>query len=145
MPSTTRALDHAQYERLLEFRVALRRFNRWSEQQAAGAGLTHAQHQLLLAVCGHPEGKSPTISDLAGYLLVRHHSAVGLVDRVESAGLVRRLADDADQRVVRVELTDLGREKLELLTELHLEELRRLAPMLTSLVSEADGDSSTGT
>ena len=138
MPTPEGSLDHEQYERLLEFRVALRRFNRWSEDQAAKAGLTHAQHQLLLAVCGHPGPKRPTIGELAAYLMVRHHSAVGLVDRVEAAGLVERQPDEDDQRVVRVELTPAGRARLESLTELHLEELRRLAPALASLVSDAE-------
>jgi DNA-binding MarR family transcriptional regulator len=75
------ALNQAQYERLLRFRTGLRRFLRWSAEQAALAGLTPAQHQLLLAVRGHPEPQGPTIRDVAGYLLLRHHSAVELVDR----------------------------------------------------------------
>lgn len=144
MPSAKRALDHTQYERLLQFRVAMRRFNRWSEEQAAKSGLTHAQHQLLLAVCGHVADKAPTIGEIAGYLLVRHHSAVGLVDRVEALGLVQRVPDDDDQRVVRVELTELGHAKLEDLTELHIEELRRLAPMLAALVEEAGDGAGAG-
>ena len=145
MPSVKRSLDQAQYERLLEFRVALRGFNRWSEEQAAAVGLTHAQHQLLVAVCGHRGDKPPTIGELANYLLVRHHSAVGLVDRVEAAGFVRRVADDGDQRVVRVELTAAGHERLDQLTGRHLEELRRLAPVLAALITDGeDGDGPAG-
>jgi hypothetical protein len=52
------ALDQAQYERLLRFRTGLRRFLRWSAEQAATAGLTPAQHQLLLAVRGHPDPRA---------------------------------------------------------------------------------------
>jgi len=93
---------------VLAFRTSLRRFQRWSEDEARAAGLTHVQHQLLVAIKGHPGTSAPTVGDLAGYLLLRPHSAVELVDRAEAAGLVRRVPDAADARVVRVELTNRG-------------------------------------
>jgi DNA-binding MarR family transcriptional regulator len=134
-----RPLTDTQFARLLEFRVALRRFQHWSEQRAAEAGLTSAQHQLLVAVRGHPEAAGPTISDLAGYLFVRHHSAIGLLQRVEALGLVRRHADETDQRVVRVRLTAEGAARVEALTAAHLSELRRLTPFLEALENVASG------
>jgi DNA-binding MarR family transcriptional regulator len=76
------------FRRLLEFRVALREFQRWSEDQAEAAGLTHVQHQLLVAIKGHPGNQPPAVGDLAGYLLLRPHSTVELIDRAEAAGLV---------------------------------------------------------
>lgn len=115
------------YRRLLLIRTGLRRFERWSETQAGEAGLTPAQHQLLLAVRGHDDERGPTMGDLADYLLVRHHSIVGLVDRAEEAGLVRRVRGDDDHRVVRLELTKDGAERLERLSALHSAELQRLA------------------
>jgi DNA-binding MarR family transcriptional regulator len=118
------------YRRLLELRTGLRRFLRWSEQQARAAGLTPAQHQLLLAIRGHPDGRGPTVGDVAGYLLLRHHSAVGLVDRAEAAGLVTRQPDAAN---VRLQLTVNGSRRLEALSELHLEELEHLAPTMHAL------------
>jgi DNA-binding MarR family transcriptional regulator len=133
-------LSDRQFEELLEFRVALRRFLHWSEQAAADVGLTPTQHQLLIAVRGHPDREGPTISDLAGYLLIRHHSAVGLVDRVEALGLVRRHDDRHDQRVVRVRLTPPGIERVEALTRIHLDELRRVEPTLRQLLADAAGD-----
>src|SRR5580658_11090764 len=48
-----RQLSREDYENLLAFRSSLRRFLHWSETQARGAGLTPAQHQLMLAVKGH--------------------------------------------------------------------------------------------
>jgi len=128
-------LQDEDFQRLLAFRVALRRFNRWSEEQAAAEGLTHAQHQLLLAIRGHADRRGPTIGELAEYLLVRHHSAVELVDRVVAGGFVVRRRDADDSRVVRVQLTDRGRQAIAGLTALHLEELRRLAPVLDQLAS----------
>jgi DNA-binding MarR family transcriptional regulator len=127
------ALDHAEYERLLRFRTGLRRFLRWSAEQAAAAGLTPAQHQLLLAVRGHPDPRGPTVGDVAGYLLLRHHSAVELIDRAQAAGLLERHADRDDSRTVRLRLTRSGRKRLDTLTAAHLEELARLEPELHSL------------
>jgi DNA-binding MarR family transcriptional regulator len=120
-------LTDADYEDLLSLRTGLRRFLRWSEQQAEDAGLTPAQHQLLLAIRGHADPRGPTVGEVADYLLLRHHSAVGLVDRAEAAGLVARARDPEDHRVVRLELTPVGTKRLEALAALHLEELERLA------------------
>jgi DNA-binding MarR family transcriptional regulator len=120
----------ADYERLLEFRTGLRRFLRWSEEQAQAAGVSPAQHQLLLAIRGHPDARGPTIGDVAEYLLLRHHSAVELVDRAVTAGLLRRRQDRDDHRVVRLQLTARGAEKLRRLTAVTLEELTRLSPRL---------------
>jgi DNA-binding MarR family transcriptional regulator len=128
-------LDDEDYRRLLQFRVDLRRFLHWSEEQAEKVGVTPAQHQLLLAVRGHAGPEGPTIGDVAGYLVLRHHSAVGLVDRAVKAGLIERREDPADRRVVRLTLSALGLRTLELLTELHLEEIKRLAPRI-QLISE---------
>lgn len=123
------------FERLLAFRVSLRRFQHWSESQARAAGLTHVQHQLLVAVKGHPGAEPPSVGDLAGYLLLRHHSAVELVDRAELAGLVRRGPDPGDARIVRVTLTGKGDRLVTKLTEAHLAELDSLAVALNELTA----------
>lgn len=124
------ALADDDYQRLLAFRTGLRRYLRWAEDRAAEAGITPAQHQLLLAVRGRIESGDPTMGDLAAELLLRHHSVVELVDRAEAGGLVRRTRDGADQRVVRVSLTADGRRCLRRLAAQHLEELARLAPSM---------------
>jgi DNA-binding MarR family transcriptional regulator len=125
-------LEQRHYERLLDVRTGLRRFLRWSADQAAMAGVTPAQHQLLLAIRGHPDPAGPTIREIAGYLLVRHHSAVELVDRGVAAGLVER-RQDGDLRAVRRCRTADGADRLARLSALHLEELRRFAPQLEAL------------
>ena len=125
-----RRLEDADYQRLLEFRAGLRRFERWSREQAAEAGLSPAKHQLLLAIRGHPDDRGPTITDAAEYLQSQHHSVVELVDRAEKDGLLRRTPDPSDHRVVRLRLTPTGRRSLESLAALHLEELARLGPQL---------------
>ncbi len=130
-----RQLTSDDYENLLEFRTSLRRFQNWSQEQARAAGLTPAQHQLLLAIKGHRGDAGPTVSDLAALLLLRHHSTVELIDRAERAGLVNRRADRSDGRVIRVALTADGERRLDQLTPAHLDELEQLAPVLDQLVA----------
>jgi uncharacterized protein YeaO (DUF488 family)/DNA-binding MarR family transcriptional regulator len=121
------SLSDADYGQLLALRTGLRHFERWSAQQARAAGLTPAHHQLLLAIRGHQGADGPTIGEVADYLLLRHHSTVELIDRAESAGLLRRARSKDDHRIVRLHLTKDGAARLEALSALHLEELKRLA------------------
>jgi DNA-binding MarR family transcriptional regulator len=135
MPEPAPTPTDQDYQRLLELRTGLRRFLRWSGQQAAAAGLTPAQHQLLLAIRGHPDPRGPAIGDVANHLLVRHHSAVGLVDRAERAGMVKRTQDPESLSTVRLRLTAEGTRRLATLTEQHLEEILHLAPTMHTLWS----------
>jgi DNA-binding MarR family transcriptional regulator len=132
----------SEFEKLLDFRVALRQFQRWSEDQAKDAGLTHVQHQLLVAVKGHPGDEPPTVGNLAGYMLLRPHSAVELIDRTEAAGLVERLPDATDGRIVRIRLTEEGEGIVQRLTRAHLDRLHGLAAVLDDLVTTPNGDGS---
>jgi DNA-binding MarR family transcriptional regulator len=125
-------LGDADYEDLLALRTGLRRFLRWADQQVEAEGLTPAQHQLLLVIRGHTDPRGPTVGEVADYLLLRHHSAVGLVDRADAAGLVRRVRDPHDHRIVRLQLSSAGRRSLEALAALHVEELSRLGLKLPS-------------
>jgi DNA-binding MarR family transcriptional regulator len=134
-----RKLDDGDYRKLLDLRTGLRRFLRWSEEQAATVGLTPAQHQLLLAVRGHGDSRGPTIGDVAGYLLLRHNSAVELVGRAEKAGFLERRPDETDQRAVRLHLTARGEDLLGQLSSQHLEELERLAPRMRQLWQGLEG------
>ncbi|MGO9078577.1 MAG: MarR family winged helix-turn-helix transcriptional regulator [Streptosporangiaceae bacterium] len=131
-------LTRQDFEKLLAFRVSLRSFQRWSEDQAQAVGVTHVQHQLLVAIKGHPGDMPPTVGDLAHHLLLRPHSAVELVDRAESAGLVERVPDTEDGRVVRVQLTRQGDKIVQQLTPAHLDRLHELAKVLDDLVSGHD-------
>src|SRR4051794_32872978 len=119
-------LTDRDYRRLLAFRIELRRFLRWSEEQAESVGLTPAQHQVLLAVRGCDDPRGPTVGGIAADLFLRPHSGVGLLDPASEAGLVRRQPDPDDHRVVRLELTATGVRKLAEISARHLEELERI-------------------
>jgi DNA-binding MarR family transcriptional regulator len=135
-------LTGEDYQNLLAFRTRLREFLHWSAASARQAGLTPAQHQLLLGIKGHPGAAGPTVGDLAGYLLLRPHSTVELIDRAEAAGLVERCGDDGDGRLTRIRLTPGGERRLAQLAAAHLDELHRLAPILDHL---AGGPPASGT
>lgn len=134
-------LRKEDYEALARFRYALRRFLHLTEERARAAGITPQQHQLLLAVKGQPGREWASVSDLAEALQVRHHAAVGLVDRCERARLAVRAPDPEDRRQVRVSLTPHGEELLETLSRQNQEELRILqtALLLPFLSDASDG------
>jgi DNA-binding MarR family transcriptional regulator len=134
-PVMTQPSDR-DYAALLAFRTELRRFQRWSDQQAQAAGLTHAQHQLLLAVRGHLDPRGPTVGEVAEYLLLKPAATVELLDRVERGGFVRRRQDGADRRVVRLQLTPLGERCLATITTIVVPMVRELAPLLQRLTED---------
>lgn len=110
---------------LAEFRYRLRKFLSFSERAARSHGLTPQQHQLLLGVAGFTDRGSATITELAEFLQERHNAVVGLVQRAERRGLVRKSQSTSDHRVVQVFLLPEGERLLNKLTELHRKEVRR--------------------
>ncbi len=134
-------LSKAEYENLASFRFALRQFLRFSEQAAEAVGLKPQQHQALLAVKGYPERDHVTMGELAERLQVKHHSAVGLVDRLVSKKLVTRDPSANDRRQVWICLTPRGEEMLEKLSAAHREQLGRIGPELSELLGRlGDGE-----
>jgi DNA-binding MarR family transcriptional regulator len=119
---------------LAEFRFRLRRFLGFSEMVAETAGISAQQYQLLQVVAAVPEDQECSISYVAGRMMLRHNSAVELVDRAERSGLVRRVADETDHRRSLVEPTEKGSRVLGIVLEDHLAEIEREGPeMLRSL------------
>jgi len=113
----------AEYRALAEFRYQVRRFLHFSEEQARASGLEPRQHQLLLAIKGLPHDKEATVGELAARLQLRHHSTVGLLDRLAARGLVRRIRGENDHREVLIVLTRSGDDLLRRLTMAHRKEL----------------------
>lgn len=129
-------LTQADYEALAEFRLGLRLFLSFSEQAAKDVGLTPRQHQALLSIRGFPGKDKITVGELADHLLIRHHSAVELSNRLEALGLIERSADRADGRRTLLSLTPAAAEILTRMSAIHLEELRRSGPGLTGLLKK---------
>ena len=129
------SLTDEDYRALAEFRRALRQFLAFSEQAAARAGLTPVQHQALLAIKGMPGTAPVHVGNLAAWLGVRHHSCVGLVDRLGTLGLVAKRADPSDGRRVVLKLTARAERKLAALSAVHRDELRHRAGTMGLLLA----------
>ncbi|MGD0949136.1 MAG: MarR family transcriptional regulator [Candidatus Binatia bacterium] len=132
------AATQSELRNLARFRYAIRRFLRFSEEAAREAGLTPQHHQLLLGIAGFTGNGWATISELADFLQVRHHSVVGLIDRAEALGLVRREVNPEDRREVQVSLSPEGARKLRALATLHRKELNGMRRSFDLLYLERD-------
>jgi DNA-binding MarR family transcriptional regulator len=135
----TKPLSKSQYETLAAFRYALRQFLHFSEEAAHTAGITPQQHQALLAIKGFPGRDCVTVGELAERLQLRHHSAVGLVDRLAAEKLVARVPSAKDRRQVFVQLTRHGERVLAKLSSAHREQLNRLGPEIILRLEQLAG------
>jgi DNA-binding MarR family transcriptional regulator len=134
------AAPTADYKALAQFRYQLRVFLAFSEEAAQRQGLTPQQHQALLGIKGFAGPDPASISDVARFLLIRHHSAVELISRIEKLGLIRRASDPEDARRVHLRLTAKGERKLQAISRVNLGELRRAAsPAMIRLLKSSDG------
>jgi DNA-binding MarR family transcriptional regulator len=122
----------SDYQALAEFRYQIRRFLHFSEQALKQAGLERGQYQLMLAVKGMPTGVRPRIRELANRMQIRHHSAVELINRLESRGWVERQRAQDDRREVLLALTPKGERILAELALHHRDELRTAGPALVA-------------
>jgi DNA-binding MarR family transcriptional regulator len=123
-------LTTRDYAQLAAFRYALRGFLRFSEEAAAEVGLTAQHYQAMLVLRGCPDNRRVSINDLAQQLLIKHNSAVGLVDRLQEEGLIAREPSQDDRRRVELRLTAHGRHVLAKLAAMHRRELSRIGPMM---------------
>jgi DNA-binding MarR family transcriptional regulator len=138
-PGRRGGLADADYGRLAAFRYALRRFLYFSEAAAALVGLTGQQYQAMLAIRSL-DGRGPvTINDLARHLLIRHNSAVGLVDRLVAQGLLVRERMLEDRRKARLRLSPKGEQVLGRLASIHRRKLRRIGPDIHRILGELTG------
>jgi DNA-binding MarR family transcriptional regulator len=130
-------LTDVDYAALADFRYALRQFLAFSERGAASCGLTPQQHQALLAIRGAADANI-SVGYVADRLALKPHSATGLVDRLETLGLVTRRPSPDDGRQALLKLTPKAQTLLQQLSETHREEIVRLRPMLADLLSRVD-------
>ena len=127
------------YETLAELRYQLRRFLRTRELAARASGVEPQQYQLLLQVKGLPDNQPATIGTLAERLQLRHHSVVGLVDRLVHQGMLSRSRNRSDRREVVVELRPAGEAVLRKLALHSLTELRTEGPALALTIGKLIG------
>jgi DNA-binding MarR family transcriptional regulator len=107
----------------------LRQFIAYSEAAADSAGVTSQQYQALLVIRTYPPD-GIMIRELADQMLLQHHGAVQLIDRLANAGLIERNPSPTDGRSVLVTITEKGETLLEELASNHIQELLRHEPLL---------------
>ena len=129
-------LRTGDYAKLAAFRRALRGFLRFSEEAAESAGLTSQHYQAMLILRAADGGEPVTINALAQELLIKHNSAVGLVDRLVSERLATREPSSADRRKVELQLSARGRDVLSKLAAVHRAELLRIGPALKRVIAQ---------
>ena len=133
------ALADADYERLAAFRYALRRFLYFSESACTRVGLTGQQYQAMLAIRSLSRRNPVTINDLARHLFIRHNSAVGMVDRLVTQGLMIRERMAEDRRKARLRLSPKGEALLGKLASIHRRKLGRIGPEIHRFLGQLTG------
>jgi DNA-binding MarR family transcriptional regulator len=141
------SISTARLLKLAEFRFQLRKFLRFSEIASEAAGISVQQYQMLQVIAAMPEGQGASISYLADRMILRHNSAVELVDRAVRAGMVRRESDDEDLRRSIVRLMPEGEKVLEQLIPSHLAEIdlrgRDIMAALEVVLASRESDAET--
>lgn len=129
------AFDKKDYESLLQFRMAIRKYIHFVDEGARAVGITPQQHQLMLAVKGQKGKDWASVSEVAEALQLKHNSAVGLATRCQAAGLIEKEAFPGDHRIVRICLTEKGENILAELSQRNIEQLQTLNQAMNLLVS----------
>lgn len=137
MRKKDKLLGDADYAALAAFRHAIRRFQAFSEEKAIGVGLTPQQHQALLAIRGCSPDEA-TVGHVAERLILKPHSATGLVNRLEALELITREATAADRRRALLRLTPKAYALLDALSAVHREEIQRMRPLFTEIFAQFD-------
>jgi DNA-binding MarR family transcriptional regulator len=97
-------------------------------------GLSLLSFEVLIRLMRSPEGRL-TMSAVADQTVHTSGGTTRLIDRMEAAGLVRRVACPNDRRTTYVEMTQVGAETLEAAMAAHLEHLDE---HLTSQLTEEE-------
>ncbi|MGQ4598543.1 MarR family transcriptional regulator [Nocardia sp. R6R-6] len=97
-----------------------------------GHGLRRGEFDVLAALrrSGRPFELNPSV--LADTLMLSRAGMTGRLDRLEAAGLVRRVTDAQDRRAIRVALTEAGRELVDTVVTEHTENETRMLSVLTA-------------
>ena len=125
-----------KYRALAELRYRIRRFLRDGDVMARSAGLEPQQYLMLLAIRGLPQGGKATIRTLADRVVLKHHSTVELIDRLEKHGYVCRRRGSDDRRLVMVSLLPRGQQVLEGVARHRITELRSNGHQLVHAINQ---------
>jgi DNA-binding MarR family transcriptional regulator len=83
------------------------------DDTVADYGLNHGEYRLLLRLATRTEDHRMSAGDLSRMLSLSSGAMTNRLDRLEKAGLIRRVPDPRDRRGVLVELTAQGKERID--------------------------------
>ena len=95
----------------------------------------------------HTIGNTATPAEISRWLLRKHHTVLGILGRMEKAGLIRKMKDSVRKNLVRVSLTEKGQQAYyqsiriesirEIMSSLSEEERQQLNSCLQTLRDKA--------
>lgn len=129
-------LDTTGLKTIADFRLAMIRFQAFSDEMLDSIGLGPRRYQALLAIRSQPASQGITVGEMARYLGIRANTATGMAQRMEDAGLIQRVRIASDRRIVRLQLTGLGEEKLKAAVNADLERLAQYHSLFRSMSEE---------
>jgi DNA-binding MarR family transcriptional regulator len=110
------------------------------DETLAGHGLTHGEYKLLLRLVTRSAERRMSAGDLSRALLLSSGAMTNRLDRMEAAGLVRRVPDPNDRRGVLVEITELGERQIdEAVTEQAAKEIDVLSVLTPKELTALNG------
>ncbi|HVF89069.1 MAG TPA: MarR family transcriptional regulator [Blastocatellia bacterium] len=129
-------LSGVNHEALLNVIRTAAMLQKLSDRFFSRFGVTDAQFNMLMILkdCGE-EGLSQ--QELSERLIVTKSNVVGLVDRLEKAGHLKREANSADRRCNRVVLTSDGKELVSRVEKIYFKEVDEMMNVLSDVQKEA--------
>ena len=115
------------------------------EKELSQYGISPEQAGVLFII--HTIGNTATPAEISRWLLRKHHTVLGILGRMEKAGLVRKTRDSVRKNLVRVTLTEKGQQAYyqstkiesirEIMSSLSEEERQQLSSCLQTLRARA--------
>lgn len=102
------------------------------------AGLGPRRYQALLAIRAATGGSGFSVGDLAEVLIIKPNTAAELANRLEDAGLIRRVRDVRDRRRALLELTDEGARRLDQVAHIHFAKLQESRAVFMNLFAPGE-------
>ena len=128
----SKPVKHKGHKTLLNIVVTSTLLVKEAQQILRPVGLTDAQFNVLMMLKAQSENGTLNQTELGTMLLVNRSNVTGLIDRMEKAGLVKRIPDNDDRRVNLIEITAAGEKILEKAQKLYFKRIEGITSILSS-------------
>jgi len=124
----------ATRELAFELQNAIGQLKRANALKHDHSKLKGAERHILLLICQLKNGQPVTMSEIANKIGVTLAAVTHQINTLEKQGLVKRLSDNGDRRVVLIELTRKGRMQMKKLKK----EFAKKIQIVTDFLGEGD-------